>query len=93
MRRNRNEIQVIVDFLKCVQESDSDSQVSYILRKANITHSKYKEISEYLIANGLLEMIEDGEKQILKLTNKGVNFIRDYERFKKLIEDNYGFKI
>jgi len=93
MKKNRNEIQVIVDFLKCVQEADRESQVSFILRKANITHSKYKEISEYLISNGMMEVVEEGEKQILRLTNKGVNFIRDYEKFKKLIEDNYGFKI
>ena len=93
MKKNRNEIQVIVDFLKCVQEADSESQVSFILRKANITHSKYKEISEYLISNGMMEVVEDGEKEILRLTNKGVNFIRDYEKFIKLIEDNYGFKI
>jgi len=93
MRKNRNEIQVIVDFLKCVQEADSESQVSFIMRKVNITHSKYKEISEYLISNGMMEVVEDGEKEILRLTNKGVNFIRDYEKFIKLIEDNYGFKI
>jgi predicted transcriptional regulator len=93
MRKNRNEIQVIVDFLKCVQEADSESQVSFIMRKVNITHSKYREISEYLISNGMMEMVENGEKKILRLTNKGANFIRDYERFKKIIEDNYGFKI
>ncbi|MFP3299518.1 MAG: winged helix-turn-helix domain-containing protein [Thermoplasmatales archaeon] len=93
MRKNRNEIQVIVDFLKCVQEADSESQVSFIMRKVNITHSKYREISEYLISNGMMEMVENGEKKILRLTSKGANFIRDYERFKKIIEDNYGFKI
>jgi len=93
MRKNRNEIQVIVDFLKCVQEADSESQVSFIMRKVNITHSKYREISEYLISNGMIEMVENGEKKILRLTSKGANFIRDYERFKKIIEDNYGFKI
>jgi len=93
MRKNRNEIQVIVDFLKCVQEADSESQVSFIMRKVNITHSKYREISEYLISNGMIEMVENGEKKILRLTSKGGNFIRDYERFKKIIEDNYGFKI
>ena len=93
MRKNRNEIQVIVDFLKCVQEADSESQVSFIMRKVNITHSKYKEISEYLISNGMMEIVENGEKKILRLTSKGANFIRDYERFKKIIEDNYGFKI
>ena len=93
MRKNRNEIQVIVDFLKCVQEADSESQVSFIMRKVNITHSKYREISDYLISNGMMEMVENGEKKILRLTSKGANFIRDYERFKKIIEDNYGFKI
>jgi len=93
MRKNRNEIQVIVDFLKCVQEADSESQVSFIMRKVNITHSKYREISEYLISNGMMEIVENGEKKILRLTSKGSNFIRDYERFKKIIEDNYGFKI
>jgi len=93
MRKNRNEIQVIVDFLKCVQEADSESQVSFIMRKVNITHSKYREISEYLISNGMMEIVENGEKKILRLTSKGANFIRDYERFKKIIEDNYGFKI
>jgi len=93
MKKNRNEIQVIVDFLNCVQEADSESQVSFIMRKVNITHSKYREISEYLISNGMMEIVENGEKKILRLTSKGANFIRDYERFKKIIEDNYGFKI
>ncbi len=93
MKKNRSEIQVIVDFLKCVQDGDEESQVSSILRKVNITYAKYKELAESLTSNGLVEVRANGDKQVLILTQKGANFIKDYEKFKKLIESNYGFKI
>lgn len=90
MRKNRNEIQIILEFLKCI--SEGDDQVSSILRKVNITYVKFKEISEYLNSKGMIEIIGD-EKPSIKITQKGINFIRDYERFRKLVEDNYGFKL
>ncbi len=92
MRKNRNEIQIILEFLKCV--SDGNEQVSTILSRVNITYQKFKEIVEYLSSRQMIEVIEGGnEKQVIRITQKGVNFIRDYERFRKLVEDNYGFKL
>lgn len=91
MRKNRNELQVILEFLKCV--SDGNDQVTFIMRKVNITYIKFKEISDYLISKGMIEIVNGNEKQSIRITQKGINFIRDYERFRKLVEDNYGFKL
>ena len=65
MRKNRNEIQVMFEFLSCI--NDGENQVSNILRKVNITYTRMGEISKYLEERGMIKTIQNGDKTTFEI--------------------------
>lgn len=91
MRKNRNEIQVMYEFLSCL--NDGETQVSNIMRKVNITYSKLNNLSKYLEERGMIKIIQNGEKQVFEIQQKGREFMDEYKSFKSMMEKVYGLKI
>jgi len=91
MRKNRNEIQIMYEFLSCL--NDGENQVSNILRKVNITYNRMGEISKYLEERGMIKTIQNGDKTMFEIQQKGREFLEEYKSFKKMMEKVYGLKI
>lgn len=91
MRKNRNEIQVMYEFLSCL--NDGETQVSNIMRKVNITYSKLNNLSKYLEERGMIKIIQNGQKQVFEIQQKGREFMDEYKSFKSMMEKVYGLKI
>ncbi len=91
MRKNRNEIQVMYEFLSCL--NDGETQVSNIMRKVNITYSKLNNLSKYLEERGMIKIIQNGDKQVFEIQQKGREFMDEYKSFKSMMEKVYGLKI
>jgi len=91
MRKNRNEIQIMYEFLSCL--NDGENQVSNILRKVNITYTRMGEISKYLEERGMIKTIQNGDKTMFEIQQKGREFLEEYKSFKKMMEKVYGLKI
>ena len=91
MRKNRNEIQIMYEFLSCL--NDGENQVSNILRKVNITYNRMGEISKYLEERGMIKTIQNGDKTIFEIQQKGREFLEEYKSFKNMMEKVYGLKI
>jgi predicted transcriptional regulator len=91
MRKNRNEVQIIYEFLNEINEGNF--QTSSLLRKVNIPYNKYEDILKHLLERGMVTMEENGNKNTLSLTDKGREFIEQYKRFSKMMEKSYGLKL
>jgi predicted transcriptional regulator len=91
MRKNRNEVQIIYEFLNEIDEGNF--QTSSLLRKVNIPYNKYEDILKHLLERGMVTMIENGDKSAPGLTEKGREFIEQYKRFSKMMEKSYGLKL
>lgn len=91
MRKNRNEIQIIYEFLSCI--NDGNSQTSFILRKVNIPYSKYEELLKYLEEKEMIKTATNGSKGEIQLLEKGRLFLDQYRTFSKMMEKSYGLKL
>ena len=91
MRKNRNEMQVMFEFLSCL--NDGETQTSLIMRKVNITYAKIKEMAGYLEERGMIKVAQTEDKVSYEISQKGRDFIDQYVSFKKMMEKVYGLKI
>jgi predicted transcriptional regulator len=91
MRKNRNEMQVMFEFLSCL--NNGETQTSSIMRKVNITYGKITELSKYLEERGMIKVTQAEDKVSLEISQKGRDFIDQYISFKKMMEKVYGLKI
>ncbi|MCL4450013.1 MAG: hypothetical protein M1123_04960 [Candidatus Thermoplasmatota archaeon] len=91
MRKNRNEVQIIFEFMEEIR--DGNSQTSSLLRKVNIPFNKYQELIQQLKDRGMLSVTPDGSKTVLELTDKGKEFLEQYKKFSKMMEKSYGLSL
>jgi predicted transcriptional regulator len=91
MRKNRNEVQIIYEFL--LQINDGNTQTSSILRKVNIPYNKYEELVARLQERQMIRVVSSGGKDVIEILAKGREFIDQYSKFSKLMEKSYGLKL
>ncbi|MEM0135511.1 MAG: winged helix-turn-helix domain-containing protein [Thermoplasmatales archaeon] len=91
MRKNRNEVQIIFEFM--VEIQDGNTQTSSLLRKVNIPFNKYQELIQQLKDRGMLSVTPDGNKVTLELTDRGKEFLEQYKKFSKMMEKSYGLTL
>ncbi len=91
MRKNRNEVQIIFEFM--VEINDGNSQTSSLLRKVNIPYNKYQELLQQLVDRGMIKVSTEESKNNIELTDKGREFIEQYKKFSKMMERSYGLTL
>jgi predicted transcriptional regulator len=84
MRRNKQDI--IYDMLKAVQSKGGSILSTHLLYKSNLSHSKMKDYLEELMGKELLEYVEFGEKQKIKMTDKGFKFLQSLRQLREFTE-------
>jgi len=60
--------------------------VSAISRKANLSHYAVLDKCEKLINAGLMESARTNRNRLFKITEKGLGFIQEFQKFQSLIE-------
>ncbi len=91
MRKNRNEVQIIYEFLSAI--NNGNSQTSFILRKVNIPYNKYEELLKHLQDMEMVKTTTDGNKTSIELMEKGRQFLQQYRSFSSVMEKSYGLKL
>jgi len=85
MKRNR--LEIIRDILKIVQTNNSIKQTP-LLRKSNISSSKFKEYFLELLEKGfVIESKNKYQEKVISLTEKGFKFLEQYKTIINFIEE------
>jgi len=86
--KKRARLEIIRDILRTIQENKNSIRQTPLLRKSNISTSKFKEYFRELIEKGFVKEIEgnSGERKIA-LTEKGFNFLERYKTIINFIEE------
>lgn len=76
---NRTRIEILA---KILQVTASQSMKTHIMYRANLSHRQLEKYLSYLETNQMLEQLLDESDGIIKfrVTQKGIDFLRDYER-------------
>lgn len=86
--KKRGRLEIIKDILRTIQENRNSIRQTPLIRKSNMSTSKFKEYFNELIEKGFVREGKgySGEKTIT-LTQKGFNFLERYKTIVNFIEE------
>ncbi len=91
----RTHMKIIGDILTTARDDlpDSDgASITYLIRKANISHGRISRILGTLVSQGLLEQTNSGSACKYRISNVGREFLQAYNTFNKFA-DSFGLTI
>ncbi len=88
-------MKIIGDILATTRDDLQDEDgatVTYLIRKANISHSRISRILKTLVSQGLLEQVDSQGSNKYKISQTGREFLQAYYKFTSFA-DNFGLSI
>ena len=93
MAAYRTSIQIVSDLLTVTEQSGASGiNVTSLLTKANLSHSRLGKFLENLTGAGLINKIEFDGKQAYVITPKGKQCLESYKGFQTLA-DSFGLDL
>ena len=87
--KRRSKLEIINDMLKSIQNKGGKIKPTHLLYKSNLSHSKMKEYIGELMKKGMVDEILEKKKKMFIITDKGYNFLLEFERIKEF-SDSFG---
>ena len=91
----RTHMKIIGDILATTRDDLQDEEgatVTYLIRKANISHSRISRILKTLVSQGLLEHTDSQGSNKYRISQSGREFLQAYYTF-TTFADNFGLTI
>ena len=91
----RTHMKIIGDILATTRDDLQDEEgatVTYLIRKANISHSRISRILKTLVSQGLLEQTDTQGSNKYRISQSGREFLQAYYTF-TVFADNFGLTI
>ena len=83
----RSEMGIMGDILGVTMDGGrSGVIVSAISRRANLSHYAVLDKCEKLVTAGLVESVKNDRNRVYLMTEKGVKFFQEFQRFQSLVE-------
>jgi predicted transcriptional regulator len=68
-------------------DEDDGSNITHLIRKANISHGRLSKILNNLVSQGLLEQVNSERSCRYKISMSGREFLSAYKTFRNFSED------
>lgn len=89
----RTSMQIVCDLLTVTDQSgQSGINVTALLTKANLSHTRLSKFIENLTGAGLINRIEFDGKNTFVITPKGKQYLQTYTQFQSLA-DSFGLEL
>ena len=95
MAEYRTHMKIIGEILSTTQndlKDENGASVTYLIRKANISHSRISRILKTLVSQGLLEQVESQGSNKYRISQSGRKFLQAYHTFTNFA-DSFGLSI
>ena len=95
MAEYRTHMKIIGDILSTTRDDLQDEDgatVTYLIRKANVSHSRISRILNTLVSQGLLEKVDSSGSNKYKISQSGREFLQAYKTFSGFAT-NFGLTI
>jgi predicted transcriptional regulator len=89
----RTSMQIVSDLLTVTEQSGvSGINVTSLLTRANLSHSRLGKFLDNLTGAGLINRIEFDGKNVFVITSKGRQYLESYKNFQNLA-DSFGLDL
>ena len=83
----RERLEVIRDILMIIKNNSGPIKKTPLLRKSNLSSSRFSEYFEQLTKDNFIEPIEIKKESFIQLTNKGNKYLEKYRGILNFIEE------
>ncbi len=90
--RYRTPLRIYVDILRVIQREGGEAKPTRILYGANLSHDRLTRYIEQMKAKELLEEASGEEHVTYRITEKGVNLLREFAKVEEFM-DAFGIPI
>ena len=84
--KRRGKLEIINDMLRSIINKGGKIKPTHLLYKSNLSHSKMKEYITELMAKEMIDEIEEKGKKMFVITDKGREFLQEFERIREFSE-------
>ena len=89
----RDSSQIVADLLTTTEQFGQEGiKITHLLRKANLSHSRFTKFVENLTWAGLINKIEYDGKRTFVITPKGRQYLESYQKFSDIAE-SFGLEL
>lgn len=83
----RSEMGIMADILGVTMDGGTQGViVSAISRRANLSHYAVLDKCQKLIDAGLVDSMKDNRNRLFMITEKGIRFFQEFQRFQSLVQ-------
>lgn len=83
----RSKLEIIQDILKTIQESHNSIRITPLIRKSNLSSTRFNEYFNELITKKLLIEKTNNKEKTISLTEKGQKYLEKYSNIISFIEE------
>lgn len=83
----RNKLEIIHDILKIIQTNNNSIKPTPLLRKTNLSSTRFKEYFQDLKFKEFIKETNHGNKRSISLTEKGYKFLEKYKTIINFIDE------
>ena len=89
MPSHRTQMKIVGEILGTTMDTDSQdgTNITYLIRMANISHGRISTILGNLVSQGLLEQVDSKRSCKYKISSSGKEFLLAYKTFREFSED------
>jgi len=88
----RSQIRIFADILHVIEKERGNAKPTHILYGANLSHDRLVKYLTQLKESGLIEEIGDSDRTAYSLTDKGIEFLKEFRKVSQFAEA-FGFVI
>lgn len=86
MSKRRSRVQIVFDILNAVKMKGGKIKPTHLLYKSNLSHNMMNEYLLELINKELIDEELNKKNKIYVLTNKGYNYLEEFNQVQKFME-------
>ena len=83
----RNKLEIIKDILERIKFSHNEIKFTPLLRKSNLSSSRFSEYFNELLKKGFVKKIKNPKGNFVILTEKGYQYLEKYQNIIGFIEE------
>lgn len=88
MRKKRDRLEVIYDFLNIIEKNNNSIKRTPLLRQSNLSSQSFTEYFEEMLSKEFVREIQDKNgKKFVTLTDKGFRYLNKYKMINGFIEE------
>lgn len=82
--KRRSKLRILVDILRVAERGEAN--ITQIMLEANLPYTRLSKYIDELLEKGLLLKTEDAREVKFKVTKKGREFLKEFERIERVAE-------